>query len=158
MDRTLAIIKPDATKKRIIGKIVDRIEEEGFTIVKMRMAHLTKDEAKAFYVVHKEKGFYDSLCEFMSSGPVVLMVLEAENAIKLWREVDGRHRPGPGQARHPPPHPRLLHRAQRRPRLGRPRDGRVGDRALLQEVRGAARALRRAAPPTPRAGRKGGSR
>ena len=89
MEKTLAIIKPDATKKRIIGKILQRIEEEGFTIAKMRLAHLTKDEAKGFYIVHKEKGFYDSLCEFMSSGPVVLMVLEAENAIKRWREVMG---------------------------------------------------------------------
>jgi nucleoside-diphosphate kinase len=103
MDRTLAIVKPDATKKRIIGKIVARIEEEGFTIVRMRMAHLTKDEAKAFYAVHKEKGFFDSLCEFMSSGPVVLMVLEAENAIKLWREVMGATDPAqakPGTLRH----------------------------------------------------------
>jgi len=103
MDRTLAIIKPDATKKRIIGKIVARIEEEGFTIVRMRMAHLTKDEVKAFYAVHKERGFYDSLCEFMSSGPVVLMVLEAENAIKLWREVMGATDPAqakPGTLRH----------------------------------------------------------
>lgn len=89
MERTLAIIKPDATKKRIIGKIIARIEEEGFTIVRMKLAHLTKDEAKGFYIVHKEKGFYDSLCEFMSSGPVVLMVLEAEDAIKRWREVMG---------------------------------------------------------------------
>lgn len=103
MDRTLAIIKPDATKKRIIGKIVARIEEEGFTIVRMRMAHLTKDEVKAFYAAHKERGFFDSLCEFMSSGPVVLMVLEAENAIKLWREVMGATDPAqakPGTLRH----------------------------------------------------------
>ena len=103
MDRTLAIIKPDAAKKRIVGKIIGRIEEEGFTVVKMRMAHLTKDEAKAFYVVHKERGFYDSLCEFMSSGPVVLMVLEAENAIKLWRDTMGATDPAqakPGTLRH----------------------------------------------------------
>ncbi|HPW17181.1 MAG TPA: nucleoside-diphosphate kinase [Candidatus Aminicenantes bacterium] len=89
MDRTLAIIKPDATKKRIIGKIVERIEEEGFTIAEMRLARLTEDEAKGFYAVHKDKGFYGSLCEFMSSGPVVLLVLEAENAIRRWREVMG---------------------------------------------------------------------
>jgi nucleoside-diphosphate kinase len=103
MDRTLAIIKPDATKKRIIGKIVTRIEEEGFTIVRMRMAHLTKDEAKTFYFVHKEKGFFDSLCEFMSSGPVVLMVLEAVDAIKRWRETMGATDPAqakPGTLRH----------------------------------------------------------
>ncbi|MGZ5498270.1 MAG: nucleoside-diphosphate kinase [Candidatus Aminicenantales bacterium] len=103
MERTLAIIKPDATKKRIIGKIIDRIEQEGFTIVRMKLVHLTKDEAKGFYIVHKDKGFYDSLCEFMSSGPVVLMVLEAENAIKLWREVMGATDPAqakPGTLRH----------------------------------------------------------
>ena len=103
MEKSLAIVKPDAVKKRIIGKIVQRIEEEGFTIVEMRMARLTKDEAKGFYIVHKEKGFYDSLCEFMSSGPVVLMVLEAENAIKRWREVMGATDPAqakPGTIRH----------------------------------------------------------
>ncbi len=103
MEKTLAIIKPDATKKRIIGKILQRIEEEGFTIAKMRLAHLSKDEAKGFYIVHKEKGFYDSLCEFMSSGPVVLMVLEAENAIRRWRDVMGATDPAkaaPGTLRH----------------------------------------------------------
>jgi nucleoside-diphosphate kinase len=103
VEKTLAIIKPDAVKKRIIGKIVQRIEEEGFTIVEMRLARLTKDEARGFYVVHKEKGFYDSLCEFMSSGPVVLMVLEAENAIKRWRDVMGATDPAqakPGTIRH----------------------------------------------------------
>jgi nucleoside-diphosphate kinase len=103
MERTLAIVKPDAAKKRIIGKIVTRIEEEGFTIVQMRMARLTKDEAKGFYAVHKEKGFYDSLCEFMSSGPVVLMVLEAENGIRRWRDVMGATDPAlakPGTLRH----------------------------------------------------------
>jgi nucleoside-diphosphate kinase len=103
MEKTLAIIKPDATKKRIIGKILQRIEEEGFTIAKMRLARLSKDEAKGFYIVHKEKGFYDSLCEFMSSGPVVLMVLEADNAIRRWRDVMGATDPAkaaPGTIRH----------------------------------------------------------
>ncbi len=103
MERTLAIIKPDATKKRIIGKIVARIEEEGFTIARMKLVHLTKDEAKGFYIVHKEKGFYDSLCEFMSSGPSVLMVLEADNAIKRWRDAMGATDPAkaqPGTLRH----------------------------------------------------------
>jgi nucleoside-diphosphate kinase len=103
MERTLAIIKPDATKKRIIGKIIARIEEEGFTIVRMKLVHLSKDEAKGFYIVHKDKPFYDSLCEFMSSGPVVLMALEAENAIRLWREVMGATDPAvakPGTLRH----------------------------------------------------------
>jgi nucleoside-diphosphate kinase len=103
MERTLAIIKPDAAKKRIIGKIITRIEEEGFAIARMKLVHLTKDEAKGFYIVHKEKGFYDSLCEFMSSGPVVVMALEAENAVKHWREVMGATDPAlakPGTLRH----------------------------------------------------------
>ena len=89
MDKTLAIIKPDATKKRIIGKIIERIEAEGFTIVRMKLVHLTKDEAKGFYIVHKERGFYDSLTEFMSSGPVVIMVLEGEDAVARNREIMG---------------------------------------------------------------------
>ena len=103
MDKTLAIIKPDATKKRIIGKIVQRIEDEGFAIARMKLVHLTKDEAKGFYVVHKDKGWFDSLTEFMSSGPVVIMVLEAENAVKRWRDVMGATDPAlakPGTLRH----------------------------------------------------------
>jgi nucleoside-diphosphate kinase len=103
MDRTLAIIKPDAAKKRIVGKIISRIEEEGFGIARMKLVHLTKDEARGFYVVHKEKGFYESLCEFMSSGPVVVMVLEAENAVRRWRDVMGATDPAqakPGTLRH----------------------------------------------------------
>ncbi|MBE3110345.1 MAG: nucleoside-diphosphate kinase [Acidobacteria bacterium] len=103
MEKTLAIIKPDATKKRIIGKIIERIEEEGFSIVRMKLVHLTKDEAKGFYIVHKEKGFYNSLTEFMSSGPVVVMVLEAENAVRLWRDAMGATDPAlakPGTIRH----------------------------------------------------------
>jgi nucleoside-diphosphate kinase len=103
MEKTLAIIKPDAAKKRIIGKIIGRIEAEGFTIAKMKLVHLTKDEAKGFYIVHKEKGFYNSLTEFMSSGPVVVMVLEAENAVRLWRDAMGATDPAlakPGTIRH----------------------------------------------------------
>jgi len=103
MERTLAIIKPDATKKRIIGKIIERIEQEGFVIARMRLAHLTKDEAKGFYAVHKDKSWFGELCDFMSSGPVVLMVLEGENAIKRWRDVMGATDPAkaaPGTLRH----------------------------------------------------------
>lgn len=103
MDKTLAIIKPDATKKRIIGKIIQRIEEEGFAIARMKLVHLTKDEAKGFYIVHKDKGWFDSLTEFMSSGPAVVMVLEAENAVRRWRDVMGATDPAlakPGTLRH----------------------------------------------------------
>ncbi len=87
--QTLAIIKPDAVKKRVVGKIISRIEDEGFTIARLKLVHLTLDEAKGFYAVHKEKKFFASLTEFMSSGPSVVMVLEAEDAIRRWREVMG---------------------------------------------------------------------
>ena len=87
--RTLAIIKPDATKKRLIGRILQRIEDEGFAVTDMKMLHLSRDEAKGFYAVHKGKKFYEDLAAFMSSGPIVVMVLEAEDAIARWREVMG---------------------------------------------------------------------
>jgi nucleoside-diphosphate kinase len=87
--QTLAIIKPDAVKKRVVGKIISRIEDEGFTIARLKLVHLTLDEAKGFYAVHREKKFFASLTEFMSSGPSVVMVLEAEEAIRRWREVMG---------------------------------------------------------------------
>lgn len=101
-EQTLAIIKPDAVKKNAIGKIIQRIEEEGFNIAKMKMLHLSKEEAKGFYIIHKDKPFYDSLTDFMSSGKIVVMVLEREDAIKVWREVMGATDPamaGPGTIR-----------------------------------------------------------
>lgn len=102
-EKTLAIIKPDAVKKRIVGKIIQRIEDEGFAIARLKLVNLTLDEAKGFYAVHKEKKFFASLTEFMSSGPIVVMVLEAENAIGHWREVMGATDPAlakPGTLRH----------------------------------------------------------
>lgn len=102
-EKTLAIIKPDAVKKKIIGKIIQRIEDEGFQISGLKMLHLTKEEAQGFYIIHKEKPFYDSLTEFMSSGEILVMVLERENAINHWREVMGATDPAlakPGTIRH----------------------------------------------------------
>jgi nucleoside-diphosphate kinase len=93
IERTLAIIKPDAVKKRIAGKILDRIEEEGFEIMEMKMVRLTKDGARAFYAVHKEKLFFEGLTDFMSSGEIVVMILERENAIAHWRLVMGETDP-----------------------------------------------------------------
>jgi nucleoside-diphosphate kinase len=97
IERTLAIIKPDAVKKRIVGKILDRIEEEGFEIAEMKMVRLTKDGARGFYAVHKGKPFFEGLTDFMSSGEIVVMALERENAIAHWRRVMGETDPARAQ-------------------------------------------------------------
>lgn len=89
IERTLAIIKPDAVEKGIIGEIMNRIEENDLKIVGIKMLKLGKKRAEGFYAVHKGKPFFDPLCEFMSSGPCVVMVLEGENAIAHWRDVIG---------------------------------------------------------------------
>lgn len=102
-EKTLAIIKPDAIKKKAIGKIIQRIEEEGFKISGLKMLHLSKEEAKGFYIIHKDKQFYESLTDFMSSGEIVILVLERENAIAHWRKVMGVTDPAlaePGTLRH----------------------------------------------------------
>ncbi len=103
IEKTLAIIKPDAVKKKVIGKIIQRIEEEGFDISGLKMLHLTKEEAEGFYIVHKAKPFYNSLTDFMSSGKIVVMILESENAIETWRKTMGVTDPAlaePGTIRH----------------------------------------------------------
>ncbi|MBP6909292.1 MAG: nucleoside-diphosphate kinase [Candidatus Saccharicenans sp.] len=92
-EKTLAIIKPDAVKKRVVGRIIQRIEDEGFNILGLKMVKLSLEEAKQFYLVHQDKPFYSSLTEFMSSGPVVVLLLEGEKAIRRWREVMGATNP-----------------------------------------------------------------
>jgi nucleoside-diphosphate kinase len=89
MERTFAIIKPDAVAAKYTGRILQRIEEAGFTIRAMRLAHLTQQEAEGFYAVHKERPFFPSLTNFMSSGPCVVLALEAPDAIKKWRTLMG---------------------------------------------------------------------
>jgi len=89
IEKTLAIIKPDALEKNLMGKIIRRIEEEGFKISGLKTLHLTKEEAQGFYIIHKDKHFYDPLTDFMSSGEIVVMVLEREDAISHWRKVMG---------------------------------------------------------------------
>jgi nucleoside-diphosphate kinase len=92
-ERTLSIIKPDAVEKNVIGKIVTRFEDKGLKIAKMKMVHLTQEQAEGFYYVHHERPFYDSLVEYMTSGPVVVMVLEGEDAIMRNREIMGATNP-----------------------------------------------------------------
>ena len=87
--RTLAIIKPDAVAKGAAGKIMARIEEAGFTVLAVKLLHMTDAQARGFYIVHKERPFYASLCAFMTQGPCMPIVLEGENAIARLRELMG---------------------------------------------------------------------
>jgi len=88
-ERTLAIIKPDAVERRLAGKIIQRIEDEGFQIRAMKRISLSKGDAEGFYAVHRERPFFGELTDFMSSGPCVLLALEAPNAIQKWRDTMG---------------------------------------------------------------------
>jgi len=93
VERTLMLIKPDAVKKGVEGKIIAHVQEKGFKLIALKKLRLTKEQAKQFYIVHKERPFYDELCEFMSSGPIVAMVWEGENAIERIREIMGATNP-----------------------------------------------------------------
>ena len=92
-ERTLSIIKPDGVHKNLIGEVIQRFEKNGLTPIAMKMLHLTKTEAEGFYAVHKGKPFYESLTTFMSSGPIVVMILEGENAIEANRKLMGATNP-----------------------------------------------------------------
>jgi nucleoside-diphosphate kinase len=98
MELTFAIIKPDAVERRLAGKILARIEEAGFTVRAMRLQHLSKKEAEGFYAVHKARPFFGELTDFMSSGPCVLLALEADSAIKKWRDTMGATDPAKADA------------------------------------------------------------
>ena len=93
IETTFSIIKPDATKRNLIGKIVARFEEEGLTIAAMKMKKLSREEAEGFYAEHKERPFFGELVEFMCSHPVVLMALKGENAVKKNRDIMGATNP-----------------------------------------------------------------
>ena len=89
MEKTLAIVKPDGVARGVIGEVIKRIEANGLKIVAMKLIRMTKAQAQGFYAVHKERPFFDSLTDFMTSGPVVVMILSGENAIVKWREMMG---------------------------------------------------------------------
>jgi nucleoside-diphosphate kinase len=89
IERTLAIVKPDAVGRGLVGDILSRIDQAGFSIVAIQSMRLTKAEAEGFYAVHRERPFFNDLTSFMSSGKIVVMVLEAEGAIARWRELMG---------------------------------------------------------------------
>jgi nucleoside-diphosphate kinase len=89
IEQTLSMIKPDGVKRGLIGEVLGRFEKHGLKIRAMKMLHLTLDQARAFYAVHKERPFYDSLTQFMSSGPIVAMILEGDNAIQVNRDLMG---------------------------------------------------------------------
>jgi nucleoside-diphosphate kinase len=97
-ERTLSIIKPDAVAKNIIGEIIERFEKNGLRIAAAKMMHLTKTQAEQFYAVHKERPFFSALVGFMSSGPVLISVLEGENAITENRKIMGATNPKEAQA------------------------------------------------------------
>ncbi len=93
IEQTLSILKPDAVGKNKIGAIIQRLEDSGLKIVAARMKHLTQREAEGFYAVHRERGFFADLVKFMTSGPVMVMALEGENAVQVYRDVMGATNP-----------------------------------------------------------------
>ncbi|VAV82215.1 Nucleoside diphosphate kinase, partial [hydrothermal vent metagenome] len=93
MERTLSIVKPDGVRKNIIGEVISRFEKAGLKVVALKMTELTQAQAEGFYEVHKERPFFASLTEFMTSGPIVPMILEGEGAIKKVRDIMGATNP-----------------------------------------------------------------
>lgn len=98
MERTFAIIKPDACKRNLAGRILAKIEEKGFRVIAMKKIAMTRKQAEGFYAVHRGKPFFDSLTDFMSSGPCIVTVLEKENAIAAWRALMGATNPANADA------------------------------------------------------------
>jgi nucleoside-diphosphate kinase len=91
--RTFSIIKPDATRRNLTGAVTKALEEAGLRVIASKRIHMTRDQAEGFYAIHKERPFYNDLCNFMTSGPVVVQVLEGEDAVKLNRDVMGATNP-----------------------------------------------------------------
>ena len=118
LQRTLTIVKPDAVRKNAIGDIIEQFEKNGFRILGMKMLEISKHQAEQFYAVHASRPFFNSLTDFMSSGPIVVLALEKENAIADLAQAHGRHQSGEGRRRHHPQEVGHQHRAQCDSRLG----------------------------------------
>jgi nucleoside-diphosphate kinase len=102
MEQTLAILKPDCLQRNLTGKIIDRIEQNGFDISGLKMIRMTREQAKGFYAVHQGKPFFEELVEFMTEGPVIVMALQKEKAVQAWRDLMGATNPenaAPGSLR-----------------------------------------------------------
>ena len=119
LQRTLTIVKPDAVKKNAVGDIIEQFEKNGFHILAMKMLEISQHQAEQFYAVHASRPFYHSLTQFMSSGPIVALALEKENAIADLRKLMGRDQPRQRRRRHDPQEVGDQHRAQRDSRIRR---------------------------------------
>jgi nucleoside diphosphate kinase len=124
LERTLSIVKPDGVQKNVIGNVYSRFENAGLRIVAARMMQLTQAQAEGFYAVHRERPFFKDLTRYMSSGPILVQVLEGENAVAKNRELMGD-----------PRRPRDQHRRERRARLGQRRERAHRDCVLLRRRR-----------------------
>ena len=132
LERTLSIVKPDGVARNLIGDVYHRFEKAGLRIVAARMLQLTQRQAEGFYAVHRERPFFRDLCAYMTSGPVMVQVLEGESAVARHREIMGATDPEESRARHDPRRPCDQHRRERRARLGQRRERRARDRLLLR--------------------------
>ena len=130
--RTFSIIKPDATRRNLTGAVTKMLEDAGLRVVASKRIHMTRDQAEGFYAVHKERPFFSDLCHFMISGPVVVQVLEGEDAVQAQPRRDGRDQPGGCRAGHDPQGTGRIDRGQFGPWFGQRRECRDRDRLLLQ--------------------------
>ena len=133
--RTFSIIKPDATRRNLTGAVTKMLEEAGLRVVASKRIRMTRDQAEGFYAVHKERPFFNDLCTFMTSGPVVVQVLEGEDAVKLNRDVMGATNPADAAEGTIRKALRRIDRGQFGPRLGQRRECRDRDRLLLQATK-----------------------
>ena len=133
IERTLSLIKPDAVQRNLTGEILAMIQGAGLKVVALKMIHMTKAQAEGFYAVHRERPFFDSLTDYMSSGPVVCSILEGEDAIHRYRELMGAQ-PGKGRRGDDPQEIRGQPRGELRARFRRAGNGGFRNPVFLQRV------------------------